>query len=136
MDLNWFNKFAIQIIQEIHSNQQFKTVLVPCTGLVRFAISHTSVKTLKMILCIIHCKIIKTDTYFHFNSVSFFTLHCFFEFICNTLMLLSNKSCIPIVFFKTTKHANFLYTKLRIWSSCCSGLNQQWTWFLRIIQWT
>lgn len=103
-----------------------------CTGLVRFTVFHISVKTLKMILCILRWKIVKTDTYFHLNfSIIYFTL--FFEFTCNTLILLTHKSFISIVFI-TTKHAHFPYAKLRIWSSCCAGLRQRCSWFLRIMR--
>ena len=115
-------------------NQQFKTVLINWTGLVRFSVSHIRVKTLKMILSIILWKIVRTDTYFHFELNIIFSFTLFLEFIYSILILYGDKYCISMVFFKITKHGHFPNTKLRVCSSCCSRLRWRWTWFSRIIK--
>ena len=53
-----------------------------------------------MILCIIHWKIAKTDTYFHFKLIIIFYLTLLLGFIYNTLILHGDKSCISMVFLK------------------------------------
>ena len=53
-----------------------------------------------MILCIIHWKIAKTDTYFHFKPIIIFYLTLLLSFIYNTLILHGDKSCISMVFLK------------------------------------
>ena len=137
MDLNWFKRFVIEghtFIQEWINlmNQQFKTVPINCTGLVRFAVSHIRVKTLKMILSFILWKIVRTDTYFHFelNIIFHFTLFLESIWYCMVISVVFSF----MVFFKITKHAHFPNTKLRVCSSCCSRLRRRWTWFLRIIK--
>ena len=136
MIFSWFKRF---VIERSHASFRsgsvwrikFKTILMHCTGLVRFAVSHKVLKHLRWYFALYAGRSSKLTPSFILNLVSFFTL--IFEFIYNTLILHGDKSCISMVLFKTM-HISLI----RNWGfeSCCSEFRRRWTWFLRIIRWT
>ena len=116
------------------TNQQFKTILMHCTGLVRFVVSHKVLKHLRWYFASYAGRSSKLAPSFISNLLSFFTLHCFLSFsvtlwYCMVISLVS-----PWCYFKPQKMHT---TLLRNWGfeSCCSGFRQRWTWLLRIIRW-
>ena len=104
-----------------------------CTSLVRFAVSHISVKHLRWYFASHTGRSSKLTPSFISNLVQIFTLDYFLS-LSRTLwycMVISLAS--PWCYLKPQ---NMRTSLIRNWGfeSCCSGFRQRWTWFLRIIR--
>ena len=82
MDLSWFKRFAIERSHASFRSgsiwrTKFKTILMHCTGLVRFAVSHKVLKHLRWYVASYAGRSSKLTPSFILNLVLFFTLHCF-----------------------------------------------------------
>ena len=82
MIFSWFKRF---VIERSHASFRsgsvwrikFKTILMHCTGLVRFAVSHKVLKHLRWYFALYAGRSSKLTPSFILNLVSFFTLHWF-----------------------------------------------------------